>query len=171
MTDADTRRHDVLANMALMFAVKGHLIGYDTLEAIYDMVTAPPREKVPPGAVIHEAGSDVVNRDDPAGTITYVRSMIGVQKIEKAPDSEGGGWWLTPVEEDGGAATLSDSEIVPWEPSIPYGVGDWVKAPNPLTWWDRVRMFFGFSRKSPATREMHCVGRPDWQTLEIWERP
>jgi hypothetical protein len=38
-----------------------------------------------------------------------------------------------------------------FKPSVPYNIDDLIKAPNPLTRWDRVRMFFGFERKSPAT--------------------
>jgi hypothetical protein len=44
-----------------------------------------------------------------------------------------------------------------WTPNKPFAVGDVYQAPNPLTRWDRVRMFFGFSRKSPATCDWKVV--------------
>jgi hypothetical protein len=54
--------------------------------------------------------------------------------------------------------TMSDDEpqaakaaISDWETCLPYGIGDLLLGKNPLTRWDRVRMFFGFERASSAT--------------------
>jgi hypothetical protein len=48
--------------------------------------------------------------------------------------------------------------VAAWQSSIPYTAGDRVNLHIPPTWWDRVRMFFGFKRKSPATEMYECVG-------------
>ncbi len=45
-----------------------------------------------------------------------------------------------------------------WTPGITYRPGDRVNLHIPPTWWDRIRMFFGFKRKSPATETYECVG-------------
>jgi hypothetical protein len=45
-----------------------------------------------------------------------------------------------------------------WTPAHAYVPGDRVNLHIPPTWWDRVRMFFGFARKSPATEAYECVG-------------
>ena len=38
-----------------------------------------------------------------------------------------------------------------WPPTHAYAPGDRVNLHIPPTWWDRVRMFFGSKRKSPAS--------------------
>lgn len=48
--------------------------------------------------------------------------------------------------------------MTPWTPSHAYVPGDRVNVHIPPTWWDRVRMFFGFKRKSPATEAYECGG-------------
>jgi hypothetical protein len=49
-------------------------------------------------------------------------------------------------------------EVPVWKPVHAYTPGDRVNLHIPPTWWDRVRMFFGFKRKSPATEAYECVG-------------
>jgi len=44
-----------------------------------------------------------------------------------------------------------------WTPSHPYAVGDRVTGPNPLRWYDRLLMWFGFKRWSPSTIKWGCV--------------
>lgn len=65
-----------------------------------------------------------------------------------------------------------------WEPCTPYAIGDIITAPNPTTLWDRIRMCFGFERKSPATKQMMVIGtrvgdlHPGWsvETFKLRNR-
>ena len=47
--------------------------------------------------------------------------------------------------------------VAAWEAGHVYHGGDIIQGPNPLPTWDRVRMWFGFSRKSPATVNWRCI--------------
>jgi hypothetical protein len=47
-----------------------------------------------------------------------------------------------------------------WTPQHSYAVDDRVTGPNPLRWYDRLLMWCGFKRWSPATAQ--------WKRVETW---
>ncbi|GLH79766.1 hypothetical protein SSBR45G_46750 [Bradyrhizobium sp. SSBR45G] len=60
-----------------------------------------------------------------------------------------------------------------WAPVTPK-IGDVVTMPNPLTRWDRFRIWLGLRRKSPATGQMVCVAGhvsaplpPRWEVRDV----